>query len=591
MQRQLAISYPSISIWGIVYLAFSVACTDASSPIAVTSERKPLVVPQSPSADVSYDPVTGGTISLGLTSNADPSITATIPGFAKKTLLRVTITGSVSTSLTQYNDGGPNQPQEPGAPRTFGPAGYFYSGTPPNIGCAAQVTVGYGSWGGGTLYSMPCTSSRSTDGSSQAQGFVYAPGSYVTGTATRSGGNPNLGQCFTYASGTFSGYGPCFSYNTSNQTVVLEKVHADFDVTVVPSTVNYGDTVTVTATISPSDVSGKPVPWSVDNTIWVPAFGTQNQPCGSGNFLPTIGDVPNRVCRAIVTRSGQLTVFGTVNGNMVSKVVAITVNPPKIKLTASPTVVRTASSVTFTATVTPTVSWNVSSWSWIPDGGGTGGIAPNSCGWTENPCTRTISKTGRMIVTANIGEYALADTVRVWYVPCITGDSTVDQPKVRDDFITQQTLSKQEQLERGGIIFRNLSTGADSIVWLPNLPRGGCYVDWNIQLPHIAGYATVAFWHTHWKQPGATCTAVDGSTYTAGKGLSIGDWWASRRLNCPLYTIDDKHIWRINPWTDNKMQFIQRPQREVERNSNTTHCPAMWPALTTGEEVPPYECL
>ena len=58
--------------------------------------------------------------------SSTPMAGVSLPGFAAKTLLRATITGSVTTSLTPFNHGESGQPTIPGAPRTFGPTGYYY---------------------------------------------------------------------------------------------------------------------------------------------------------------------------------------------------------------------------------------------------------------------------------------------------------------------------------------------------------------------------------------------------------------------------------------------------------------------------------
>jgi hypothetical protein len=183
--------------------------------------------------------------------------------------------------------------------------------------------------------------------------------------------------------------------------------------------VNYPDTVTVTASVSPAQEGGFNVPWTVDSVKWAPAFGTQPSPCTASNFQPYGGDPPTRTCRRQFTRTGTLTVFATVNGDVKQKSVAIRVNPPRLKVTASPSSVPSAQAVTFTATLTPSATtWSLSSWTWRPDSGAVGeGISPNNCAWTEKTCTRTISKSGWMKATTQLigGEYTLRDSAHVGF--------------------------------------------------------------------------------------------------------------------------------------------------------------------------------
>src|SRR5206468_12421152 len=108
-------------------------------------------------------------------------------------------------------------------------------------------------------------------------------------------------------------------------------------------------------------------------------------------------------------------------------------------------------SVTFTATLTPLgVTWNVASWLFRPDTGAiNSGISPSPCQWTDNPCTRTISKAGWMKATATVGEYPLADSVYVRIIPCPTGRAPLDDPAIRQalkDLYNNSVALQQEQV-------------------------------------------------------------------------------------------------------------------------------------------------
>ena len=409
-------------------------------------------------------------------------------------LLRAWLSGSVSTTRTPYNpvDG----PIQPGAPRAFGPAGYYF-GPPqygPSIqGCGAQLRVQYA--GSGTQYAIPCAPDGGTDATDSSQGFLFAQGS---GSALRTVAAPGSGCTYPGV-----GTGPCFYYSGS-QTATIERVTAELDLTAAPTTVNYNDTVTVTASITPAQVGGLNVPWSIDSVRWVPAFGTQNSPCSWNLFVPNTGDAPSRTCRRPFTRSGTLTVSATVNGDVKQQSVAIVVTRPTLKVTASPAAIAGAQAVTFTASVTPSsVTWNVATWTWRPDTGAVGsGISPNNCVWTEKVCTRTISKPGWMKATATVGEYTLADSARIRRIPCPTGDSIGDLQAVRqalNDALQASNASApdfQNRRELPGLLLRNLQTGNVEVVRFDQFYSDWCASNYKLSF-NPQTHRLLGVFHTH----------------------------------------------------------------------------------------------
>jgi hypothetical protein len=175
----------------LVALLFAAACT---------SDR--MVSPEGPgSLTADFVPVPGGSVTVPLPNQGYPDASVPLPSFPRKVLLRASLSGNVSTTRTPYNpvDG----PIQPGAPRTFGPAGYYY-GPPqygPSIqGCGAQLRVQYS--GSGTQYSIPCAPNGSTDAADSTQGFLYAQGG---GSALRTAAAPGSGCTYPGA-----GTGPCF---------------------------------------------------------------------------------------------------------------------------------------------------------------------------------------------------------------------------------------------------------------------------------------------------------------------------------------------------------------------------------------------
>lgn len=265
-------------------VAVGISCQDDSSRIAAPPPVVPLPTsPIKPNAD--YGPV-GGAISVPLSSPTDPSGSAQqLPYFAKTTLIRVTVTGSISTTLTPFNDGAPNQPQAPGAPRTFGPGGYYW-GSPSYSECGAQVRVWYST----ESFWPACASDRGTDTASSVSAHIYAQG---LGSASRTGAAPGTSganDCWYYAANNFySGTGPCFYYSSGGQTVTIERVGATLNLTASETNPDYQDTVTFTASVSPTSAGGKNIPWQIESVQWTTDDGSYSgwsQPCAWNSFQP-----------------------------------------------------------------------------------------------------------------------------------------------------------------------------------------------------------------------------------------------------------------------------------------------------------------
>lgn len=194
----------------------------------------------------------GGPATIPLASNTDPGGNAGLPYFATLTLIRVTVTGSINTTLTPFNEGAANQPPAPGAPRTFGPGGYYW-GSPSYWECGAQVRVWYST----ESFWPACASDRSTDTAGTAIGHIYAQG---TGSASRTGAAPGTSganDCWYYAPNYYSGKGACFYYASSGQTVSIERVVATLDLTGTPSEVDYQDTVSHAGILRRPSQSGR----------------------------------------------------------------------------------------------------------------------------------------------------------------------------------------------------------------------------------------------------------------------------------------------------------------------------------------------
>ena len=231
---------------------------------------------------------------------------------------------------------------------------------------------------------------------------------------------------------------------------------------------------------------------------WAPASGTQPSPCTASTFQPYSGDPPTRTCRKPFTRSGTLTVYATVNGDVKQKSVAIEVTP-RLTLTATPQAVQPGGSVTFSYTVTGTGGAWVGNptWVWQPDSGQGGLSSP--C-YSQNPCTRALTKSGTMTVTVVVypgdnSQDALTASVHVSVPPCQTGNPMIDSPEVQPGLNDLFASSLTDGVERGAWLMQR-SDGSYYLEPFPlEWPADACGID--PPLGTLPPGGAVSWVHTH----------------------------------------------------------------------------------------------
>jgi len=514
-----------------------------------------------------FVPVAGGTVTVPIPNQATPEGQAALPAFSRRTLLRATMTGSVDIQASPYNPGGVGLPP-PGQPRTVGLPGFKYN-TSVGYDCGAQLRVYYGSL---VDVVVPCVDGTSSDTLVSAQGYFYAQAGEA-GTAMRTAGRSGAWNCTNSDGAT----GPCWYYSTSGQTVTIERVTADFDLTATPTTVNYNDTVTVTASVSPAQEGGLNVPWTIDSVRWTPAFGTQNAPYSWNLFVPNTGDAPSRTCRRPFTRSGTLTVSATVNGDVKQKSVAIDVTPPKLTLTATPQAVQPGGSVTFSYTVTGTGGAWVGNptWVWQPDSGQAGDGISSPC-YSQNPCTRALTKSGIMTLTVVVypgdgSADALSASAHVSVVPCPTGREPLDQPMIRQALVDAHDRLNSTDQEQVVPVFHDPS--GYFVLSVPTSYASACKAVWTPPSPtSFPGTDLIAIAHTHRGKPGTAQWCPEFGNYTAGEGGSGKDWQFFKQLqNEPSYQSagwSDLEYWII----DGDYVYVMEPgkSRKAELKPGTT---------------------
>ncbi|MCC6316418.1 MAG: hypothetical protein IT361_01910 [Gemmatimonadaceae bacterium] len=323
----------------------------------------------------------------------------------------------------------------------------------------------------------------------------------------------------------------------------IEKLNAALTVTATPLQVNYLDSIVVTASVSPGGAGGIDLPWTIDSTRWVPAFGTQTSPCAWSNFLPNnVG--ATRLCKRPFTRSGTLTVFATVNGDAQSGSVTVVVLPPKLKVTATPNLINGAKAVTFKRTLANGGGYFAPTWTWRPVTG-----ISSTCPWNLEVCTRTVSTTGWMVVKGTFDGYTLSDSAKVTQTNCVTGDSILDNESIRTALMEELFQSSVDsapplRLEQAGFIYRLPDGSVQAFPW--DHLNTACSV--YLKQPPIAGVPAgstlIGTYHSHPVAPGELVydCQIDGPN-----GLPItgppelydepfghaGDWYATMSYDVP----------------------------------------------------------
>lgn len=471
-----------------------------NSACAGGGERKALLIPSGASA--SYETVAEASIG-GVTSGGLNTVIGT-PGPPlpnKRILYRVTATGTVSNERSAHwsNDPARANPE----PGSHGPAGYEGSG-PNGPTCYAAVTLGSTGYYGGESWTPSCLGSPP----GTAVGHVYLAGATTLGR----GGASNAGQWDCHS--TSAGYGPCNTWTDDGQTIKIERVVATLTVEPAALTVDYGKTATITAAVSPSEAGGKQVEWTIDASTWSPTV--PNPPCNWNNFQPASGAL--RSCTGVFKRSSTLTVRATVNGEVHERTVQVTVKAPKLTVTATPGLIAGPRVVTFKATLENGGGTWYPAWTYTP---GSGLSSP--CAWNNNPCVRTVSATGKMIVTTTFDGYALADTAEVTVTPCATGDSILDnvdvRRRLREELIQSGVDSApSDRREQGGYIF--LAPDGTIVVLKSIALNSACGVYKGRWVPPgvPAGSALLGTFHTH---PLSEDDVVDCPTSTGVRDTTV----------------------------------------------------------------------
>jgi hypothetical protein len=164
--------------------------------------------------------------------------------------------------------------------------------------------------------------------------------------------------------------------------------------------------------------------------------------------------------------------------------ISVTPFPAELVLTASRSAVTPGENVTFTASVTPgtienvTVPFKVQEWRWLPNAGGEGTVLAQCANQKFCNYAPTVSGTMRATGFANGAEDGA--TVQVTVFPCLTGDSLLDDPLVRDllrmtgDVSGYPSQAPANRLERGGALHCTLSGACEPVLYPPGPDDDAC---------------------------------------------------------------------------------------------------------------------
>jgi len=273
----------------------------------------------------------------------------------------------------------------------------------------------------------------------------------------------------------------------AQQAVSVTVTPPTLDVTATPTTTTGPDSVTFTATVTPTSIA-----WNLSSWTWVPDSGTGG--------ISAVCNWWETTCKRLISRSGWMKAAATLGEYVLADSVHVKVDPPQLKVTAAPTSIQGPQDVTFTATVNPNPpnGWDPS-WAWRADSG-TGGISA-VCNWWETSCTRTCSKSGWMKATAMIGAFQLADSVHVSVLPCLTGDSLLDDSRIRRALIDALNGASPNgpaanRRERGGMRFRRPDGSIADTLFGIGPTDTPCSFDFAAR--SLAGVGVpIAAWHSH----------------------------------------------------------------------------------------------
>jgi hypothetical protein len=243
---------------------------------------------------------------LTVPSPYDPRTTVILGTYPTKTLAAVTIDGV----LTLTWDWGPNSGQ---VYALSDPYGMYHHG---QSTCYMNAVVTSSGSGGVAFAPSPCgdmsssTSFPDLGSRPRAEGFGYFNGE-VTATRAR--------KWFQYSSDC--GSNPCWTYSGA-QEVTVQPLLAELDVTSSASSIERGNSVTITASVAPTHGGALKMPFKINQWRWRPDSGAVVSVCA-----PPSQDVNPAYCTFAPGSSGTIEVDAIVNGTLQVRTKYVSVLP------------------------------------------------------------------------------------------------------------------------------------------------------------------------------------------------------------------------------------------------------------------------
>lgn len=373
-----------------------------------------------------------------------------------------------------------------------------------------------------------------------------------------------------------SGGACAFSY-TGDRTVTLRiprpklKLMARdtvLDVITVP------DTIRFVASWSPTHLSNSTgsltIPAQLLAWRWQPDTASQPTNVTTQCMYPR----STYTCMLNIRESGTMFVDMRLNGQVQTAELHVEVKQGKLTLSADKQNLLTPGEpVAFTAGTDPAgFALTVTHWEWHPDGASG---ATQACVAPATSCVTNVYEEGTMYVIGHVSGVTQIDSVKVYVIPCPTGDPALDDGDVRDSLTTHYNGAFKGHPSGGDYepllaLYKNPTTGDHIAVPVPTDSTQACETEITAP-PHMEGYEVVGFVHGHVTLTGRIprgCT-IPAATTASGGGGSPADWDAQiKKLpaqgfgHLRIYTMDlDGNIWRLNPNLKTKQQQAANPDR------------------------------
>jgi hypothetical protein len=223
-----------------------------------------------------------------------------LPSYSTPTLVKITLSGLTHMYWNSPPSGMTPQPQPGDLNRN-----YNVRGAPVSGGCPYGVRIEYGSGWYDMLPPPGCNSAPGPTTDETVEWYMSLPAG--TANAARTGGganNPVTGQPYYRFEGDLN--------------VDVTWVQASADLTADQTSIMPNTSVNFTASVSPTQVSGIAVPFSVVRWRWEPDSGTAVNP---------VATCSGSTCAYTIAHSGTMFVDVMVNGVADSRSVHITVFP------------------------------------------------------------------------------------------------------------------------------------------------------------------------------------------------------------------------------------------------------------------------